>query len=71
MWAWEAAAYRDCSTAQRNRQQVSEITDRTSLGSEETGKVQHSSESYLVIQSYAYKQGSVSRDTMGRGESCL
>lgn len=71
VWAWEAAAYRDCRTAQRSRQQVSEITEWTSLGSKETGKVQRSSKSYLVIQSYAYRQGSVSRDRMGRGESCL
>lgn len=41
------------------------------LGIRRDWQVQRSSESYLVIQSYAYEQESVSRDTMGRGESCL
>ena len=58
-------------TTQRSSQQDPETTKWTSLGSEETGKVRCSSESHWAIQSYAYKQGSVSKDTMSRGESGL
>lgn len=58
-------------TAQRSRQQDPEITEWTSLGSEENSKGRCSSESHWTIQSCVYKQGSVSKDAMSRGDNCL
>lgn len=68
--AWEAVAHCDRDHPGEHKQ-VPEITKWTSVGSEETGKVWCNPESHRALQSDSYKQGSVSKFTMRRGEICL
>lgn len=68
--AWEAAAHCGRDHPEEHKQD-SETAKWTSLGSEETGKVWCNPESHWALQNDSYKQGSVSKVTMRRGEICL
>lgn len=68
--AWEAAAHCDRDHPEDHEQEP-ETTKGTSMGSEETGKVWRNPESHRAFPSNSYKQGSLSKVAMRRGEICL